>query len=319
MPDLPPPSKDPASFAQPQGRPLEQPPVPEMTPEQADALLKDLAVPGEPDQPTAEGLPVPELEPEPEAPAEAAPGEGEPPAPEPASLTEKLDEVISRLEESNLRREKLELEIAHERRLRDEAASRAGYYKKTALDMAGDLARRVPAAAPEAGEPAGDEAQVAPIVQAVVAREMQRFEGEITRMREEASRRGINDELGRFFEANPDAENLMEEMMSAVAQQRANYADFLASGDPRITSQTVNVILETAYREARARKLQADRAAAVDRRAVATRGADAAKARAAPAATGASPAPKPRPRTIEDLDADTAGKLLEKMARESLR
>jgi len=81
MPDLAPPSKDPASFAQPQGRPLEQPPVPEMTPEQADALLKDLAVPGEPDQPTAEGLPVPELEPEPEAPAEAAPGEGEPPAP----------------------------------------------------------------------------------------------------------------------------------------------------------------------------------------------------------------------------------------------
>jgi len=195
--------------------------------------------------------PIPQTLPEPE------PAQAEPPAPavvppEADPITSALEEIRLQLEEQQIANKLIEKQLEAERMFRDEAASKAGYYKRVATDLA--ASRRTPEPqAPTGYDDLGDEpaARVAP--------ETARFEAEIQSLREDAVERAQVEALNQFFAANPDAREAVKEMEPFIAQARDRYASWLDSGDPKMIRRAAGMTLDTAYLNAQKARTTAKR------------------------------------------------------------
>lgn len=235
----------------------------DLTPKELEAIMDgktpipDAAEPAPPPAPAPEPEPVetaPEPTPEPVA-GEPTNGvsDDEPPPP---TTDELLLELKSRLEESDLRRERLEATLEHERLLRERANTKAGIYKSTAMDLLREDPRR---------DDSEDDGETPP--------EVRRLTREVAVLREEATTRAAQDTLTEFARNTPDlaaddevSREILAEMQPHVRQGRQDYSNLYESGDPRLVRDTTRLILKAAYTEVKAKRLAQAREQASTRR-----------------------------------------------------
>ena len=242
---------------------------------------------GQPDTPPE---PAPE---QPPAEPETPPAEPEPVVPAaPDPVQQELEDIRLKLEEQDIQGKLLEKQLEHERMLRDDAASKAGYYKRVATDLAA-AARKAPPADEEF--PSDTPRTVAP--------ETARFEEEIRSLREDAIERAQVEALNHFFASNPDAREMVKDMEPFVAQARDRYAGWLESGDPKLIRRAAQMTLETGYLNAQKARTSAKRTERLTARASQLqRLADEKRAGAIPGSGAAAPALS-QPKSIEQLSA----------------
>jgi len=257
------------------------PPSPEpqeLPPEVQEALQPEAAEPAPPETPA-----TPEPAPQPEAAAPAAPPEVDP-------ILAQLEDTRLQLEEMAIAQRLLQTQMEHEQALRSEAASKAGYYKRVASDLA--ASRR---AAPPPEEPYDPEEP-----SRTMAPETARFQQEIETLRQDAVERAQIDALNQFFSANPDVKP--DAVAPFVQQARERYADWLESDNPKLIRKAAVMVLETAHLNQQKAATAAKRTERLTARASQLQRAAEDKRAAMIPGSGSSAPSSPQPKTLDKLD-----------------
>lgn len=266
----------------------EIPPIPlpsasSTIPDEPEVPVQTESAPPEPEAPTPSSTDPSEPQPA-DAQAPVPPAPAAEPAPDPVAL--ELEEIRLKMEETELEQRTLRQQLEHERLLREEAASKAGYYKRVAVDLAAP--RRQPV------EPAPVDEYADPTEAPRVHPDTLRFQQELDALRTDAIERAQMEAVSQFFAANPDAQAKQKELEPFVVQARARYAEWLESNDPKLIRRAAAMTLDTAWLNAQKAAVAARRTERLATRASTLQRLAEEKRAASIPGSGAAAAPAPR-------------------------